>query len=370
MQQISKIRALVRRLAWCCVRLLLSVVPFTLFGCQHPSTSDASSAAQDKYIRNIVSISDLGKALFSDERLSPDGLVSCSSCHDANRSFMDGQVVTVLADRPSGARNTPTLIGIASNDRFFWDGRITSLREAVRLPLTNPTELANPSVEVLAKRLSALSAYNAAFAETFNRKGGEITSQEIEKALSEYIVSLRAPATRFGQFVRSGYKSIDLSPDEQHGYALFKGASGCSTCHSIGVDSESELPRAVQNPPLHLSTIAAKNLGTDTARLAQTVLSFDSKQLAKSLSSEKQVSALGHFVVTKNPRDIARFVAPSLLNIAATAPYMHDGSVSTLEEAVDYELYNRTAEKSLDALTRRERDALVAFLRSLTYVNR
>jgi cytochrome c peroxidase len=367
MRLISEIQSPTRVRVSYYVRATVGVALFTLFGCQHSSPNGTLSAAQDETIRNIVSISDLGKALFSDTRLSPDGLVSCSSCHDTNRSFTDGQVVTVLAGRPGGTRNTPTLIGIAKNDHFFWDGRIRSLNEAVTLPLTNPSELANPSVELLAKRLSSLAVYNVAFAKAFDREPGEISPREIDRALTEYIVSLQTPSTRFGQFIKSRYQSADLSPEEQLGYKLFKGASGCSTCHSIETESDRGMQRTGLNPSLHLSTIAAKNLGSDTARLAKTILAFDSKQLATSLSSEKKVSALGNFVATKNPRDIARFVAPSLLNIAATAPYMHDGSVLTLEEAVDYELYNRTAEKSSDALTRRERDALIAFLRSLTY---
>jgi cytochrome c peroxidase len=185
----------------------------------------------------------------------------------------------------------------------------------------------------------------------------------VAKALASYERTLIAGGSPFDKFFY-GHDHTAIDTAAERGLALFRGAAQCSTCHTIGQEAalfsdnrfhsvNVGLPRSASKlPALTTRVVAERNAG---ARMDETIL------------SDPDIAELGRFVVTLDPADIGKFRTPSLRNVALTAPYMHDGSVATLHEAVDRELYDHVGEAGRPLiLTPHEKSDLVDFLKSLT----
>jgi len=305
----------------------------------------------------------LGQTLFFDRRFSRDGSVSCASCHQPNQAFADGRAVAQGVRLQSGTRNTPSLLNVAFNTSLFWDGRRTTLEEQALDPLLNPREHDLADLPTLLKQLRQDPAYVQAFQRAFGVKASEIEPKHVGQALASFERTLIAADAPFDRYAFNGETS-SLSAAAIRGLALFKGAAQCAVCHTIGpndallTDQQFHglrvgLQRIEKNlPALTMQLVEARRVGNN---LDQTVL------------SREELAELGRFAVTLKPVDIARFRTPSLRNVAVTAPYMHDGSVATLEEAVELEIYYRGAEAGRPLiLTPQEKADLVSFLASLT----
>ena len=257
---------------------------------------------------------DLGRRLFHDRRLSRDGSLSCATCHDPRRAFADDRPVARGIGGAAGARNAPALINRAEGASFFWDGRVTSLEEQVLEPITNPKEL-GLTLEEAEARLG-------------------LKRQEIARALAGYVRTIRSGDSPFDRHVSGAFGA--LTPLEQKGLELFNGRTNCWVCHS-GVRVTDEL--------FHNTGIAWR---------------------------EGRLLDEGRFAVTQRAQDRGAFKTPTLREVALTAPYMHDGSLATLEDVVDY--YDRGGNPNPGLhpairplrLSAEEKRALVAFLFSLT----
>ena len=353
----------------------LQTIPaaLVLFGiCLWPPSCAAESAEQPLGLPPLSVPADnpltqakiaLGRKLFFDTRLSRDGSISCSSCHRPERAFTDGRVLAEGIGKRRGTRNAPTLLNAAFNTTQFWDGRRDSLEAQAQDPLVNPREHGLPDYPTLLRTIGGDPAYANAFREAFSVAPDAIRMEHIGKAIASFERTLLAADSPFDRYAY-GQAPQALSAEARRGLALFEGAARCASCHLIGRQYALLSDNAFHSVNVGLQRIAPR-LAELTTRLV------DSRKAGLSLDqtvlSEEDLAELGRFAVTLNPVDIGRFRTPSLRNVALTAPYMHDGSVATLAEAVDMELYNRGTDAGRPLiLTPAEKSDLVSFLVSLT----
>jgi cytochrome c peroxidase len=228
-------------------------------------------------------------------------------------------------------------------------------------PFTNPVELGLASTEDLILRLRADTSYKPEFQAAFPKAAQVPTRDQVSSALAGFLRSL---VTGTSPFDRALADNRELSADSEVGKKLFLGAAHCGECHTVFGD----VPR-FSDGAFHHSGIEQSAQASKLAAITQTVVreDLDPPNLGQKVLTDPEWSSLGRFVVTHNPTDVGAFRTPSLRNVAATAPYMHDGSVATLSEAVDYEIYYRGVSRGHPTnLSLAERQALVAFLQTLT----
>jgi cytochrome c peroxidase len=272
----------------------------------------------------------LGEALYADTIMSVDGTLTCFSCHDLKKGGTDGLAKSQVSTRNSGKINTGTIFNLAFNFRFNWNGKFVTLLNHVNGPVTGK-DVMGISWPTLLKRVGEVEAYRRAFDEIYN---DGLTTENIRDAVTEYQLSLVTPNATFDRFVRGEKES--LNKQELLGYGLFK-SLGCASCHQ-GI-----------------------NIGGNLfAKIGVIGNYFVDRENAG--RGPMQEADYGRYLVTKKEQDRHVFRVPSLRNIACTHPYFHDGSIPTLEDAVEtmgrYQLGRE--------LTTEQISLLVAFLRTLT----
>jgi cytochrome c peroxidase len=295
----------------------------------------------------------LGQALFVEKGLSSDGTTSCSSCHVPSHAYADPRALSIGVNGRLGTRNAPSLVGIGADTSYFWDGRRSQLEDAVLDPVTNPVELGFGSRDELVLKLNSAPVWKRRFAEVFGIST-EISVQQLQMALVTFVRSLHS------QGVPRRGKKIPGSAEIELGRNLFTGIAGCSECHSLSNGRFSD-------EKFHHSGVEQSNRENLPAVASEIVReNLDINLLGPKVLANANWSSMGRFVVSHQPSDIGAFRTPSLVNVAFTAPYMHDGSIATLAAAVDREIYYRAFSTGVSInLTSTERRALVAFLQSL-----
>lgn len=305
----------------------------------------------------------LGKILFFDTALSADGKTRCASCHEPAHLYTDTRKTSQGAFQRLGTRNTPSLLLVTrAHQPLFWDGRRQDLAQAVLDPLLHPAEMAIADRAELSRRLQS-GTYPQAFDDAFGEAHGGPTPEEAGQALAALILALPKPPTPFDRYLAT-HDTKTLSIDAREGMRLFEGKAGCSQCHRVDGASAPFTDEAFHATGTGLQAEAAAL--PELARRAAAIRS-DPAVVGVDVGTHPDDSALGRFMVTHHPADLGLFRTPSLRYVANTAPYMHDGSVATLEAAVDQEIYWRglTTRKPL-SLTVHERATLIAFLRALS----
>lgn len=251
------------------------------------------------------SIAKLGKKLFFDKLLSRDGTISCATCHVPEQGFtQNDKPKSVGIDGKIGRRNTPTLLNIAFADSLFVDGRASSLEDQAWQPILAEDEMGNSSVSEVLDKISSDKKYQSMFKESFGEKS--VRKDSVAIALSTY---QRVLVSGESSYDRWYYESEGdaMGASAQRGYQLFAGQAQCWHCHQIA------------GPGVLFSDNLFHNTG----------VSFRSHKLGAS-------EDLGRYEITKIDYDKRTFKTPTLRNVALTAPYMHDGSLSTLEEVVRF----------------------------------
>lgn len=300
----------------------------------------------------------LGSKLFADQRLSADGTISCASCHDPSKGFTDGRALPVGIAGMLGTRNAPGLLGVREQDSFLWDGRHASLEAQVLDPFTNAREHGLRSVDELLRRLEGLPDYREAFSRVFGSP--RPSEEQVRSALATFVRAIDPGPSRFDRWQRGDGRA--LTDRERRGFEIFRGPAQCASCHSIG----GERARFTDNS-FHSVGVGAAALGDSVAEAASRAMKAGSAELPALITADPAIAALGRFNVTRRPSDIGKYRTPSLRNVALTAPYMHDGSIPSLEAAVDQEIYYRGTQQGRPlALSAEDKASLVAFLRSLT----
>ena len=313
---------------------------------------------------------DLGRLLFFDRRLSKNETLSCAMCHIPEQGFTQNELATPVGHLGKGGRrNVPSLYNVAYAEVLFLDGREQSLEEQIWSPLLAENEMANESREAVLVKLAENTGYRERFAETFDEG---LTARTLGKALAAYQRALLSGDSQFDRWYFGIEKSAAIGVVNERypaqaarGFAVFR-ERGCASCHHIN-----EASALFTDGQFH-------NTGTGYRRAGR-ALRPPSVQLAPGIFVVPTVDAEtetfsddGRYEVTGRPADKWRYRTPSLRNVALTAPYMHDGSIATLEGVVAFYANGGGGDPAQDprtkslALTQSEQDALVAFLRTLT----
>ncbi|WP_224368990.1 cytochrome-c peroxidase [Hyalangium versicolor] len=305
----------------------------------------------------------LGEKLFNDKRLSADDSVSCSTCHDPAKGFVDGKDTSVGIKNQKGMRNSPTVLNAMFNASQFWDGRASMLEDQAKLPILNPIEMGMASPEAVVAKVKGLPEYPAQFQKVFGR---DVNYDDLAAAIAAFERTQYSGNARFDKFILGDDKALTAS--EKNGWALFNGKARCNSCHAANITQP-----LFSDQKFHNIGIAAHK--QDFVQLAReglrVVRTGDEKQIDE-LALQTKFSELGRFLVTKQENDVGAFKTPTLRNIGITGPYMHDGSLVTLWDVMDH--YNKGGIQNpyLDGgmqrlgLTEPEIDDLVAFLFTLT----
>ncbi len=277
----------------------------------------------------------LGRRLFHEKALSDNYTLSCASCHRQENAFSDPSQFSVGTNGSMGTRNSMAIVNLAWDDRFFWDGRTHSLEEQAFRPVVDHLEMRN-TWPVVVERLQTHPEYPGLFKKAFGNS--VIDSISVVKAIAQFERTLLSFNSRFDRFYYGG-DSLALTEQEQRGLQLYFRDAHCVDCHKAPLMTD----HGIRNNGLDLM-FTDPGLGGVTGVAAQ----------------------------------LGRFKTPTLRNIEVTAPYMHDGRFSTLEEVVDF--YADDVELSspyLDnhmfpwmmgqiQLSTDDREDLVAFLKTLT----
>jgi cytochrome c peroxidase len=286
----------------------------------------------------------LGQKLFQDPAFSKDNSISCLACHNPEKGFSDPRRFSIGIHGDPGTRNSMTLLNLAWKKSFFWDGRATSLRQQVLMPVQEHDEM-DESLTNVAKKLSSNPVYPPLFEKAFGSP--QINPEKIALALEQFVLTLTSYRSKF-DLAMAGL--TQLTPEEQKGFELFmtefeprmgqRGAD-CFHCHGGALFTDSQF----------------HNNGLD--------ISSADPGLRK---------------VTGRESDAGKFSTPTLRNVALTAPYMHDGRFKTLEEVIEHYSSGVQRSPTLDPnlskhptegmqLSRADKKALVAFLKTLTDTN-
>lgn len=310
----------------------------------------------------------LGRKLFFDRRLSPNRTMSCAMCHIPEQGFTAHELATAVGiEGRSVRRNSPTLLNVAWQARLFHDGREISLENQIWGPLLAANEMGNPSIGYVIERIQALPDYRGLFEAAFDGTG--VSAQRIGAALGTYQRTLVAAASRFDRW-RYGGEAAALNESEQRGFRLFVGKARCATCHLVGHRYALFTDQGFHNTGIGWRR--TYRLAERTrVEIAPGVYAELDRRTIESFS-EPPPKDVGRYEITLDPRDRWAYKTPSLRNVALTAPYMHDGSLATLEAVVEF--YDRggidNPEKSALlsplGLDRAEKAALAAFLRALS----
>lgn len=303
----------------------------------------------------------LGHRLFNDKRLSADGNSSCASCHVASKHFTDGRPVSVGMHGAKGTRNAPSLQDVQLMSTFFWDGREAHLEDVVLQPFTNPVEMGLANQTVLMQRLSENAEYRFLLKSAYGDETAD--ADKVIAALSAYLRSLPLKPTLYDRHLASK-NDAPLSDDQAAGLALFKGKAACAECHH-----PTGTPATFTDNRFHHTGIGFEQVAGNIAAMLQRLdgLQRQHKPFGEAILTDVQIAELGRFAVTRRPTDLGAFRTPSLRDVASTAPYMHDGSIATLPEAVEREIYYRSLARGRPiTLTMDEQRQLLAFLGTLS----
>lgn len=320
------------------LRIALSVLPLLLLvSCGGAEARDRLAAPIGLKAAKLIESPDnpttlakveLGEKLFFDPRLSSTGQMSCATCHPPEQAWADGKQVSAKADGTMNKWNTPTVYNVGYLKELYWDGRSKTLEQNVTAAWK--AQLGGDP-DAVAKTLAAVPAYRDAFQQAF---GGEVTGDRVAQALAAFLRTLRSGESPFDRWQAGDQAAVDN--DVKMGWEIFNDRGGCNACH---------MPPLFTDGVFHNVGIGSKAENPDPGR-------------------GKEVPAL-----------MGAFKTPTLREVANTAPYFHDGSVATLEEAVrlmaNGGIDNPHRDPALKPIadrkiTDQEVKYLVAFLRSLS----
>jgi cytochrome c peroxidase len=281
----------------------------------------------------------LGRKLFFDVRLSGDDTVSCATCHNPQLSFTDGLAGSKGIGKKIGRRNAPTILNAAYYSTLFWDGRAASLEQQAGAPIANPDEMGQ-SHELSIKKFEKIPEYKKEFELVFGP--GRITIDKIEKAIASFERTVLSGDSPFDRYMYGGDRTA-MSDSAIRGLKIFllKDRGNCVTCHDVR-----EKYALFTDGGFH-------NLGAG-------------------IGKNGELTDLGRYDQTKVEADKGAFRTPSLRNVGKTAPYMHDGSLKTLKDVVEFYEGGGSSNAQLDReikelkLSGQDKADLVAFLESLT----
>ncbi len=273
---------------------------------------------------------ELGRQLFFDKRLSPDNSVSCSTCHQPGKAFTDGLRISKGFHDRMAMRNAPTLLNVGFQKKLMFDGEVPNLEMQVLVPLKDSAEMAN-DMRLLISKLNKIPKYNKQARQIFQR---DFDAYVLTRSLASFQRSLISEHTPYDRYMKSDRKA--MSPSAIRGYKLFTEKLYCAKCHT---------------PPFFTNFEVENNgLYADYA----------------------EIGDKGRFRIHGDSSEIGMFKVPTLRNISRTFPYMHDGSVASLEDVIQHYAQGGSQSslqskiiKPFKISTEEKRD-LIEFLQSLS----
>ena len=298
---------------------------------------------------------ELGKLLYFDPRISLDGTVSCATCHNPDKGWTDQMAFSIGIEGQVGGRSAPTILNTAYGQTMFWDGRAPSLEGQAQGPIQNSIEMGKQSYEQIITRLRTIPGYTEQFKKVF---GTDVTLDGLAKAIAAFErVAALSGNSKYDKYIKGDLKALNES--EKRGMVLF------------GIrpsDDDVDFKYSVsQNLKRALCTSCHVGANFSDEQFHNLGIGWNEK--------ESKFADLGRFVIApigaKNPADIGAFKTPTVRDIAHTAPYMHDGSLDTLEAVVEHYAKGGNANPHLDKdiqalkLTAEEKADLVAYMKAL-----
>jgi len=316
----------------------------------------------------------LGDKLFHDKRISADGKVSCSTCHEKSMGFTDHKRVSEGFKKLTGTRNAPTVINSAYMKTLFLDGREPDLEGQSTQPPVNPVEGGLPNHNAELKIIRADPDYVKAFKAVFGVDGKHITMTEVSRAIASFERTVVAGDSAFDRYYFAGEKNA-MDAGQVRGLKVFLEQGRCVSCHRIEQTQALFMDHRFHNIGIGFKRIRGKEGDTAAAFLAS---KHGGANVDHTVLSNENMSEVGRFAVTENLTQVGAFKTSTLRNIELTQPYMHDGSLKTLEDVIDF--YNNGGRlkdtdpvspfmsggiRPLDLSDQQKQD-LVAFLKALT----
>ena len=310
---------------------------------------------------------DLGRRLFMDRRLSHNDTMSCAMCHVPEQGFTSNDLGAAIGiEGRTLRRNAPTTFNVAYQKTLFDDGRETHLEYQIWGPLLNKIEMGMPSVGYVVEKIRLLPEYKGLFEAAF---GGPVTAERIGKALASYERTVVSGNSRFDRWYY-GHDESALNAQEQRGFKIFMGKGHCVACHSVGEKSALFSDQKFHNTGIGWERSMHPERSSYEVELAPgNVVRVESHLLA---AFEPPQPDVGRYEVTMNPKDRWAYKTPTLRNIALTGPYMHDGSLATLMQVINFYNHGGIDNENKSpllvplGLSDDDKKALVAFLMSLT----
>lgn len=322
-----------RRFIWILIGCVMLISPVGAMAAEWQALPEKAPAPADN--PTTPAKVDLGKMLFFDPRLSANGTVSCFSCHNVMEGGDDHRPTSIGIHGQAGGRNAPTVWNAAFLSVQFWDGRADSLEDQAKGPPANPVEMGIQDLGATASRIRQIPGYKPWFDRAFG-PGPNITMDNVAKAIAAYERTLITPNSPYDRYVKGDKSALDAQ--QVRGMKEFA-TVGCSGCHS------------------------GPNFGGPTLPVGQGFFQkFPIYTSNRYVDEYHLMDDVGRMNVTHNPADKNVWRVPTLRNLVYTAPYMHNGSVKTLPEAVRV-----MAKTQLDRdLSDAQVDDIVAFLTALT----
>jgi cytochrome c peroxidase len=312
----------------------------------------------------------LGQKLFFERRLSVDGTVSCSTCHDPQLAFTDRKPVSIGIKGRVGQRNAPTIQNALYNKTQFWDGRVNTLEEQAANPIVNAFEMGHPNLDAAVAQIASVEEYQQAFQRVFGRP---LNGPDLLRAIASYERTQLSFDSPFDRFIAGDNNAIDASA--KRGWELFNTQARCNKCHAL-TDTQRDVTVFTDNDFHNIGIGIIRHDVVALARKAERLIKSGDTTAIDRAAIQTDMSALGRFLITKKEKDIASFKTPDIRNVLLTAPYFHDGSQETLWDVIDHYnkgdgLQNPYLDEDIQplALTENDIDDLVAFLVSLTSAN-
>lgn len=297
---------------------------------------------------------ELGKYFYFDNRLSGDWGVSCASCHDPKKGWGDGQALSAGYPSMEYFRNSPTILNAKYQKRFLWDGRLdgSDAGTLVRDMITEAHTM-NMDGRLMQERLKQVPEYDALWKKW--RPNDDINGMRVFNVIGEFIRSQETTNAPFDKF-KKGDESA-LTSEQKDGYALFKGKANCVACHNGPIGSDGNLHKT--GVPEHPEVL--KN----PSRTITMLRHYSTSGMPNYMNARTDVGA---YAITKDKRDIGKFRTAQLRDLKYTAPYMHNGTLATLDDVIDFYDKGGGAGSELKALnlSASEKKALKAFLLSLS----
>ena len=379
------------------VGVIVAGIATLIFGCERsaktvspkgPQNPEADPLAQPKSLQQVGAPAELtreaippdnpqssekislGQKLFFERRLSVDGTVSCSTCHDPQLAFTDRKPLSVGIKGRLGQRNAPTILNALYNKTQFWDGRVNTLEEQAANPIVNAFEMGHPTLDTAVAQIASVEEYQQAFQRVFGRPPN---GPDLLRAIASYERTQLSFDSPFDRFIAGDNNAIDASA--KRGWELFNTQARCNKCHAL-TDTQRDVTVFTDNDFHNIGIGIIRHNVVALARQAEQLIKSGDTAAIDRAAIQTDMSALGRFLITKKDKDIASFKTPDIRNVLVTGPYFHDGSQETLWDVIDHYnkgdgLQNPYLDEDIQplALTETDIDDVVAFMASLTSAN-